>query len=232
MGLFVPTRRRGHELLDDHDIDTATRLRSMGDVSRSNWLFGGRRAALTEVAAAVEGRRNSLVLDVGTGFGDIPAAVRALGGQRGAPVRTIGLDGSVDLLFTARSRLDLAVCGSVTALPFRDRSVDIVLCSQLLHHFADADLGGVIAELDRVARHRVIIADIRRSWIAAAGFWFASWLLRFHPVTRHDGVVSVFRGFTTAELRRTVRGATGAAPVVRRRAGFRLTASWRPASVE
>jgi hypothetical protein len=41
-------------------------------------------------------------------------------------------------------------------------------------------------------------------------------------------VVSVLRGFTTTELNRLVEHAAGVTPVVARRLGYRLTASWRP----
>jgi len=144
------------------------------------------------------------------------------------PITTIGLDESPELLGEARSALTYAVCGTVRGLPFRDDSIDIVLCSQLLHHFADDEVAAVIAELDRVARRRVIIADLRRSWIAAAGFWLASFPLGFHRVTRHDGVLSVLRGFTAAELRRAVAAAVGQEPSIESRPGFRLTVSWSP----
>src|SRR3712207_2435558 len=52
--------------------------------------------------------------------------------------------------------------------------------------------------------------------------------MRFHPVSRHDGVVSILRGFTAGELAALVREAVGVTPVVRRRLGWRLAASWRP----
>lgn len=231
--MFVPARRRGREILDDREVDAATRVRSIGDVTRSNRLFGGLHAALTEVAAAIgetsrDTKHETTILDVGTGLADIPAAIRESARRRGITVRTIGLDEAGDLLVAARDRMTFAVCSSATALPFRDHSIDIVLCSQLLHHFGDDDLASILRELDRVARGRVIIADLRRSWIAAAGFWLASFPLRFDPVTRHDGVVSVFRGFTSAELHREVRRAVGVRPQVRRRIGFRLTVSWEP----
>jgi SAM-dependent methyltransferase len=224
---FVPERRRGREILDDPGIDPDTRLRSLADVARSNRLFGGRRAAVNAVRPALGSPGPTpTLLDVGTGVADIPAAIVARAGGR---LTTVGLDESADLLAASRHRIDYPVCGSARALPFRNRSVDVVLCSQLLHHFADDELAPIIRELDRVARTRVIIADIRRSWLAAAGFWLASFPLRFHPVTRHDGVVSVFRGFTAGELRGAIVSAVGAIPVVERRLGFRLTASWRPA---
>jgi hypothetical protein len=41
-------------------------------------------------------------------------------------------------------------------------------------------------------------------------------------------VVSVMRGYTTQELRRLVTSAIGRAPVVRRRMGWRVTATWCP----
>jgi len=78
-----------------------------------------------------------------------------------------------------------------------------------------------------VARRGVVIADLRRSALAAAGFYVASFALRVQPVTRRDGVISVFRGFSTAELAELCRAA-GVAAVVRRHPLFRVTAAWRP----
>jgi 2-polyprenyl-3-methyl-5-hydroxy-6-metoxy-1,4-benzoquinol methylase len=228
VGILVPDRRRGHEILDDADVDPRTRIQSIGDVTRSNRIFGGRHAAVRAVAGNIQRGEPLTVLDVGTGLGDIPEAIRDMARRRGAAVTTIGLDEALDLLRQAAPRVDAAVCANARALPFRDASVDVVLCSQLLHHFADDELGAILLELDRVARSLVVIADLRRSWIAAAGFWLASFPLRFHPVTRHDGVVSVLRGFTAAELRAAVSAATGVTPRVERRPGFRLIAAWRP----
>jgi hypothetical protein len=74
----------------------------------------------------------------------------------------------------------------------------------------------------------VIVSDLRRSWIAAAGIWLASFPLRFHPVSRHDGLTSVLRGFAGDELHDLVDSAVGTTPQVRHRPGFRTTAAWTP----
>jgi hypothetical protein len=97
----------------------------------------------------------------------------------------------------------------------------------VLHHFEDDAIPAVLRELDRVAGGHVVVSDLRRSWLAACGFWLVSWPLGFHRVTRHDGFVSVLRGFTADELARHVLEATGRRAEVRRHLGFRLTASWR-----
>lgn len=227
---MTPSRRRGVEILDGPDVTPALLRRSLGDVARANTLFGGTRAVLRElepVFAAHRGQRLSL-LDAGTGAADIPCAARALAARYDVTLTLIGVDAAAPLAAAAAGRLDGALCADVRALPLRPRSVDVVVCSQLLHHFPEPRIGDVLRELQRVARERVIVSDLVRSWIAAAGIWLASFPLRFHPVSRHDGVVSVLRGFTAIELRDHVVQATGMRPAVRRHAGWRVTASWAP----
>jgi SAM-dependent methyltransferase len=223
--VLTPRRRRGVEILDDPAVDPAVRERSINDVTRSNRWLGGLRAAMAEVRSVLRETGNATLLDVGTGLGDIPGEV-----MREIPngVVTIGVDEARSLLVAARRRMTYGVCADALALPFRDASVDVVMCSQVLHHFEFEDAERLLREMNRVARVAVIISDLRRSWIAAAGFWLVSFPLRFHPVTRHDGVVSVLRGFTSTELRKIVRSATGAVPMVSRRLGWRLTARWAP----
>jgi 2-polyprenyl-3-methyl-5-hydroxy-6-metoxy-1,4-benzoquinol methylase len=220
--VLTPARRRGIEILDDPNVDPAVRQRSIDDVTRSNRILGGLRAAVQAVQDVVAGPET--LLDIGTGLADIPARVK----QKTRGVIVIGVDEAASLLVAAGGRLDAAVCANALALPFRSQSIDIVMCSQVLHHFEEENALRLLGEMDRVAKRAVVVSDLRRSWLAAAGFWLVSFPLRFHPVTRHDGVVSVLRGFTRDELRDLVHRATGQTPHVRRHLGFRLTARWTP----
>jgi SAM-dependent methyltransferase len=229
---FAPARRRGIELLDDPAVDPALAARALQDIARSNVWFGGANAVIAELVPAlysVRDRTSPLtLLDVGTGSGDIPELARRVAERNGVKLVTMGLEVTPALAAASRPRSGDAIAGSALALPFADRSIDVVTCSQVLHHFEAADGARLLAELNRVARVRVIVADLRRAWAAAIGFWFASHALGFHAVTRHDGVVSVLRGFRTHELGAAVRGATGCTPKLRNRRGFRVTASWTP----
>jgi len=227
---LTPRRRRGREYLDDPALDAEVIARSLADVARANALFGGVRAVLAELSIAYRGVSGgeATLLDVGTGLGDIPARVREWGARRGVRFRTVGVEGSEALARAAAGAELPLVRADARALPFPDRSVDVVLCSQLLHHF-DRDEGlALLRELNRVARRRVIVSDLRRSWLAAAGIWLASFPLRFQAVSRHDGVVSVLRGFTKEELRMLVRDAVGRTADTHHRVGFRATAAWSP----
>lgn len=215
------------EILDDRATDPHLVRRSMRDVALSNRLFGGTRAVLQELAG--QGARlpaTATLLDVGTGLGDIPAAAARLAARNGTAFFTIGVDASPDLARASATRVDAVVVADAAALPFRDSSVDVVLCSQLLHHFAADTAAVVLQELNRVASRSVILGDIRRSRLAAAGLWLASFPLGFHSVSRHDGVASIRRGFTPDELRALVAHAIGRSPPVHRRLGFRLSTSW------
>ena len=228
--LLTPRRRRGVEYLDEPGVAAAVVRRSLADVVRSNALFGGTRAVLAELSTVLgdgaASRGCVTLLDVGTGLGDIPARARTAAARRGVRLHTFGLDASEAVARAANGPAMPTARADALRLPVRDRGVDVVVCSQLLHHFERERGITLLGELHRVARRRVIVSELRRSWLAAAGIWLASWALRFHPVSRHDGVVSVLRGFTAPELRELVRAATGRTPVVRRRVGFRVTASW------
>jgi SAM-dependent methyltransferase len=229
--VLTPRRRRGFEHLDDPATDPALRERSLRDVRRANLLLGGANAVLSELRALLPalGTRATL-LDVGTGLADIPLRARRMAAGRGVALHTIGLDEAETLTRATRRLLDDSDCADARRLPFADASVDVVTCSQVLHHFEEAEVPAVLRELQRVARRAVIVSDIRRSWLAAAGFWIVTWPLGFHPVSRHDGVTSVLRGFTPRELAWHVRAATGSEAAVRRHLGFRVTATWTRAA--
>jgi SAM-dependent methyltransferase len=227
--LLIPRRRRGFEILDSPDVDPQVVTRSLSDVVKANALFGGVSSVMDELADSLDGLpASATLLDVGTGLGDIPARARAVAAQHRIVLTTIGLDSARVLATACRKALDWSICGDARHLPFADNSIDIVMCSQVLHHFNDDEALMVLREMNRVARSRVIVCDLRRSWISAAGLWLVSFPLRFHAVSRHDGVVSVLRGYTSGELADTVQSAVKRRPVAHRRRGFRVTTSWAP----
>jgi SAM-dependent methyltransferase len=229
--VLTPARRRGVEFLDDPSLDAAIATRSLRDVARANLLFGGRRAVLAELsrhfgAARARGQGALSLLDVGTGLGDIPRAARCAATQHGLALDTIGLEVTPALAAASRVGAQRAVAGDARALPFPDGSVDLVTCSQLLHHLDGDDAVALLRELTRVARLGVIVSDLRRSWLAVGLLWAVSFPLGFHPVSRHDGMVSILRGFTAPELSGLVEDAVGITPAVQHRLGWRVTARW------
>jgi SAM-dependent methyltransferase len=232
-GLLTPRRRYGKELLDSRQEDERLVLRTVEDIRRSNIIFSGTRSAITELALHFARLpKAATLLDVGTGRGDIPHAAAVAAAAHDITLTTLGLDAEPAIARAASGSVSYAICGSGLALPFGDGSVDVVMCSQTLHHFRGDEERALLREMNRVARLAVVVSDLQRSWIAAAGFWVASFPLRFHSVTRHDGVLSVMRGYTPVELSTAVFDAVGVQPPVHRRLGFRITTSWLPTASE
>jgi SAM-dependent methyltransferase len=219
----------GVEALDDASCPAPLARATLSDIALANRLFGGQDAATWGVARLLEATtcgRRLILLDVGAGSGDIAAAVVRHARRRGRDVAAVGLDRHPVAARLCRDAGVPALVASAAALPVRARSVDIVLASQFLHHFSRDSVPGLVRAFDRIARLGVVICEPRRTRAAAAGIWLGSLALGFHRVTRRDGVLSVRRSFTAAELAERLADA-GIQALVRRRPGFRLVAVWR-----
>lgn len=97
-------------------------------------------------------RRGEVVLDAGSGMGEVTRDLASMVGPVG---RAVGVDLSADLVGRANERavgtpdLEYRV-GDLTDLPFEDATFDAVYCERVFQHLADPDRG--IAELFRVLR--------------------------------------------------------------------------------
>lgn len=219
----------GREILDDPATDPAAVALSLRNIARANRWFGGLAAVRYGLNRVLDRNvRRATLLDVGTGRGDVPLAARAWARARGLDLEIAGVDRHPVAARLARRHGVPALIACGGDLPVRSRGVDVVVVSQVAHHFDAASCVVLFRECHRVARLGVVIADLRRSRPAAVGFWLGSRLLRFDRVTCADGLTSLRRGFTVAQLRSLLREADIPATVVRR-PGARLVATWSTA---
>jgi ubiquinone/menaquinone biosynthesis C-methylase UbiE len=109
------------------------------------------------------------------------------------------------------SRLNFAVADG-RALPLRDRSVDVAMCSLALHHLPPGDAVIMLREMRRVARLGIIVNDLVRNWIGYAGAVLYTRVCTRNPLTRNDGPLSVRRAYTRREMAALARRA-GLGPV-------------------
>jgi hypothetical protein len=228
----------GTELLDDPRADPHAVRRELRDIARLNGLFGGTRAVVRELETIFrrgtgDGGRGKgttwTLLDVGTGLGDIPRAAAVAARRHGITLHLIGVELNRAAAAAARDmggpdRLALILADG-SALPLRPRSVDIVIASQVLHHLSRDVAVRWIATFGALARRAVVLADLRRSRVAMGALWLASFPFGFSATTRHDGVLSLRRGYTRAEFNKMLVAA-GVPPIAHRRPGFRIVASW------
>jgi ubiquinone/menaquinone biosynthesis C-methylase UbiE len=121
-------------------------LRAGYDAAAADWADGpGRLYALLArvlVASAPRPVSGARVLDLGTGSGAAARAALAAGAHQ-----VVGADLSVGMLRLA-GRAFPSVAANAIALPFRDRSFDLVVAAFSLNHLADVEAG--LAEARRV----------------------------------------------------------------------------------
>ncbi len=186
------------EILDTDACPPVEVEASLRDISRINRWFGGIATTrnLIERVASFTGCRNFSVLEVGAGFGD----VSKLAGRQLA-AKGIVLDVTdIDRARTHLLRGNRAVVADALALPFQDNSFDLVSCSLFAHHLEPAELALFVQEALRVSRCAVLINDLVRHPLHVAAVYAGFPLMRSY-VSRVDGLASVRRAYTPAEMR-------------------------------
>jgi 2-polyprenyl-3-methyl-5-hydroxy-6-metoxy-1,4-benzoquinol methylase len=220
----------GAELLDDPEASPAAVTESLRNIARANRWFGGAAAVrfgLDRTLGGLPVGSTLSLLDLGTGLGDLPRMAVRWGRARGIRICPMGVE-------LNRVAATLALAGGVPtavacagAPPMRDKSVDVVLVSQVAHHLAPDSVVHLLRTCDCLARRAVIVADLRRYPLAAPAFWCGAKFLAFDPITVADGMTSLRRGFSRGELRDLMAQA-GIHGRVAQRPGFRLVATWQP----
>ena len=210
MPLWPPLPRAADavELLD-LPAPAADLSQCLDDVARLNGLFGGRRVTLIHVCRMlrrVPPDRVATVLDVGTGGADVPRALVRWARRTGRRIRVYALDRDAATLEVGRRALDgypeiALLHGDALALPFRARSIDVVISALMLHHLEPAAAAASLAAMDRTARVGFVVNDLFRSRAAHAAVWLATRLLARNRMSRHDGPLSVLRAYTPGEVR-------------------------------
>lgn len=181
---------------------------SLADLVRINRRWGGHSTLCKLIDETIPAREEFTVLDVGAASGDMGEGFRR---QRpGARVTSVDYIAS-HLMNCPGPR----VAADAFALPFSPRSFDYVFCSQLLHHFSDADVVRLLAGFAKVARKRVLVLDLLRNPLPYVFISSTRRLLGWHPVTVHDGKISVEAAFRARELAALAEQAGLANPRVR-----------------
>jgi ubiquinone/menaquinone biosynthesis C-methylase UbiE len=187
------------EILDSVSCPPVEAEASLRDLCRINRWFGGVATTrkLIERVASATGSKNFSVLEVAAGFGEVPRlAAQQLAGK-GITLDVTDLDRVSSHLL----RGNRAVVADALALPFPDGSFDLVSCNLFAHHLEPADLTRFAAEALRVSRRAVLINDLVRHPMHLALVYAGFPLMRSY-VSRVDGLASVRRAYTPAEVKR------------------------------
>lgn len=152
------------------------------------------------------------VLDVGAGSGELLKEIALFARKTNRTAKLVGLDLnplSVESIASEGQQFDEieSVRGNALNLPFPDSAFDYAICSLFTHHFTDEGVISILKEMKRVSRRRIIVIDLHRD--QNAYFWYKVFcaVFRISELVRHDGLLSIKRGFRPGEFVELGRGA-------------------------
>jgi 2-polyprenyl-3-methyl-5-hydroxy-6-metoxy-1,4-benzoquinol methylase len=209
--------RKREEYIDDPLLADEKReklienLDSLNRLAHSyDWFF---RALEKFIAKAPVGELT--VLDIGSGHGAFPirlADKRSLGGRTlsviGSDISPLYVEKARDAARKQRVRVEFRVLDALKLDRMEER-FDIITSSQTIHHFSPAFLSELMARVRANAKVGVIFFDDRRSALTLLGATVGTLAVSRNPRFLHDGVVSVRRMYSPAELEMLARCAPG-----------------------
>jgi hypothetical protein len=203
---WVHNRRiRGHEYLDDDDVDPRELERALGYIRKINFALGYTHSIIGHLKRFSRNWKSGQridIIDLATGSADIPRAILRWASKNSFDVHIVGVDRHP---VTARaaaaenhdSRLQI-VQADVFALPFADQTFDYALTAMFLHHLDEAGIVSVLKSMDRLARRGIIASDVLRR--RRAYLWIKLLTLFTSRMIRHDATVSVAQCLTDPEI--------------------------------
>lgn len=189
------------ELMDDPDCDERMLRRTYVGFRVLNPVVAGwRRTYRRLIRPLLSAADERTLLDVGCGGGDVTRSLARWAARDGMRLRVTGIDPD------ARAHEYAQSLRPVAGVSFRrawlhevEERFDIVVSNHVLHHLDD--VAAFLAQSDQHARVMSVHSDLARSRAAHAAFGLLS--APFFPGSfiRADGLTSLRRSFTAAELR-------------------------------
>ena len=222
---MLASRAQAEELMDADDLPADVYAAVVGDLARVNTVTLAARPTLDFLARAAAGRTALRVLDVGFGDGDMLRRVARWAARRGLAVELVGVDLNPRSELAARAHTPAALGIRWITGDYADlggEPWDVVLSSLVAHHMTPDQLVAFLRWMDAHARVGWLVNDLHRHGFAHRGFPLLATLMRWHPIVRHDGTLSIARSYRPAEWPPILAAAGVEGATVRRVFPFRL----------
>ncbi len=212
---MLATRAIAEELMDADDLDADTYAAVVHDLARVNTLTLARRPTMNFLDRIAPQPGPIRILDVGYGDGDMLRAIARWARKRDRRVELVGIDLNPRSAPAAQGSTPADMAVDYRTGDYADlagEEWDVILSSLVAHHMTHDQLVDFLRFMDREAARGWLINDLHRHGFAWMGFPLLARLMRWHPIVRHDGQLSIARSYRPAEWRPilTEAGITGA----------------------
>lgn len=195
------------ELIDQPETSTDDIHDNLRDMTAINRWLGGAQAVMAHALPLLMTCASDpiRVLDAACGGGDISRRVVDETRMLGKRIEVTVLDLNTRVLGCARElssgypEIEFVQADALNP-PFETGYFDIVILATFIHHLESEQVITALRMGKRVSRGHVIVADLVHSPWAHLGFCILSRLVRFSPISVHDGAISVRRAYNPSEL--------------------------------
>ncbi len=199
---MLTQRAIAEELMDSDDLDPDTYAVVVHDLAQVNTLTLARRPTLRFLNRIALRQEPIRILDVGFGDGDMLRAIAKWSRSVSQPVELVGID-----LNPRSAPAALASTHADMAIEYRTGDYanlsggrwDVILSSLVAHHMTDGQLINFLQFMDQEATRGWFINDLHRHGFAWTGFPLLARVMRWHPIVRHDGQLSIARSYRVGE---------------------------------
>ena len=225
------------ETIDEPGLTPERLWPALRGLRRINFWSGSAGIVWRPIRELAAARRLPVVrvLDIATGAGDVPLRLHRKARRAGLRLELAGVDRNPTAIEYARREaaargadIDFSTLDAMIE-PLPD-GYDVVMCSLFLHHLDDDHAVELLRRMAGVAKHLVLVNDLRRSrlgwWVA----WCGTRLLSRSDMVHGDGPRSVKAAFTVAEAEALARRSGLGGAEVRPCWPWRYLLKWRRSS--
>lgn len=193
------------ELMDDPHCDLRQLERTYAQFQTVNALVSGWALIYRwYVRPRLRRNRPSSVLDVGCGGGDLARSLVNWARRDGFSLRVLGIDTDERAIAYASRRPYSGIHFRAVdshALLSEGAQFDLVVSNHVLHHLSDTEVQALMRDSQALCQGTVLHNDIERHPLAYPGFAALAGPFFRDSFIVPDGLLSVRRSFTPAELR-------------------------------
>ena len=208
-------RSRQEEIMDDFDKGGYDLEQSLRELAFINKWSGGEHV-LTDALNKLKPLLHKFdypvkILDVACGDGDLLKKAGEWTSRHNIPAQLEGVDANPHVIsYAKRQTQNPAIqygTEDVFSSNFRERTFDVALLTLFCHHLKDEALIPFLNQLAGQTSTAIIINDLHRHPIPFYFTKIIASLFSKTPMVKHDGPVSVLRGFKKHDLSRVLHEA-------------------------
>lgn len=198
-------RSNAPEWMDDLQMEGPQLRSTLKTLARINAFLGGDSVTLKgvlQLAHSHKGLKDLHIIDLGCGEGSQLRLLARYSRKKNLNWRFSGVDANADCIEFARERSE-----NYPEIEYLQADVfkwdmpacDIVLATLFMHHFTDQQIVEMVQSGKPKLSIGWVVNDLHRSRISYLLFWMLGLFIR-NKMIRHDGLLSIKKGFKKEEL--------------------------------